>query len=211
MLSSSRRKLLATATERYAQSLTGEAMAYLNGRGIPEDVAQRFQLGVVVDPVKGHANYQGWISIPYLTPNGPVAMKFRRLDDEPPKYLGPANQRVHLYNVGAIHAKPHTMIVVEGELDAVIMDGVVGLPAVGVAGVDNWAPHFPRVLEGFDRILILTDNDLKDDGRNPGKELQSRLLRELPQSVPVDLPPGEDVNSYTITHGVSAVRDLVGL
>ncbi len=53
-----------------------------------------------MQPFATHENYQGWLSIPYLTAMGHcVGFKFRRLDDGKPKYGSPTGQKAHLYNV----------------------------------------------------------------------------------------------------------------
>lgn len=210
-LTPARRKLLEQAVGQYAATLTAEATAFLAGRGIPLNVAESALLGAVDDPAPGHEAYRGWLSIPYMTPTGPVGIRFRRLTDDQPKYLSPPANPIHLYNVGALHRADGTIVVCEGELDALVMDQIVGAPAVGVAGVNAWRDHFPRVLEGFDKVVLAVDNDVKPDGSNPGRELQSRLLRELPQSVAAELPPGMDVNEAVLSLGVSAVQRLVAV
>ncbi len=100
MQQSEQSRSLLEAVTHYSQGLSEEAEAYLAGRGISRDVARRFELGTVVDPINGHEEYQGWLSIPYLTALGAcVSVKFRRLDDGKPKYGQPTGQKQHLYNV----------------------------------------------------------------------------------------------------------------
>ena len=80
------------AAQRYAQAITPEAIKYLEGRGISEQVAARFELGVVSDPAPGHEHHAGWLSIPYITALGLcVGFKFRRLDEGKPKYGSPSS------------------------------------------------------------------------------------------------------------------------
>jgi len=210
MASNVQSKLLLEAAHRYAQAVSPEALGVLEERGISEEVASRFMLGTVVDPSNGHEMYEGWISIPYITATGScVGFKFRRLDDGKPKYGSPTGQKAHLYNVCDITLQSPYIVVCEGELDAVITSGMLGIPAVGVPGVASWKPHFPKLFGGYDTIYIVGDNDVKEDGSNPGAEFAKRVANEVMNSTIVTLPPGMDINDYYLAHGADATRALL--
>ncbi len=171
MLSQEQAKSLQEAAHHYAEAISDEALAYLAGRGISEEVAARYRLGTITDPIEGHQGYEGWISIPYFTAlDLCVGFKFRRLDDGKPKYGSPVGQKTHLFNVVATMSATKSIVICEGEFDAIIMDAVCGVPAVGVPGVAAWKPFYPKLFGGFDVVYILGDNDVKDDGTNPGAE-----------------------------------------
>ena len=103
MASNAQSKLLLEAAQRYAQEVSPEVLVALAERGISEQVAARFQLGTVTEPINGHEMYDGWISIPYITAGGGcVGFKFRRIDDGKPKYGSPTGQKAHLYNVSDV-------------------------------------------------------------------------------------------------------------
>lgn len=205
-------KLLLEAANRYAQEITPEALKYLEGRGISERVAGLFSLGVVTDPAPGHEQHKGWLSIPYITALGMcVGFKFRRLDDGKPKYGSPLGQKSHLYNVSDITRTSSRIVVCEGELDTVIVSGVLGIPAVGVPGVAAWKPHFAKLLSGYDVVYIVGDNDLKEDGTNPGAEFSRRVAGEVLNGIIVQLPPSMDINEFYTRNGVDATKHLLGV
>ena len=162
-----------------------------------------FLLGSVVDPAAGHELATGMISIPYRTPAGVVGMKFRRIDDGTPKYLWPTGQKVGLFNVVDLHEASNTIAICEGEIDTMVLSGMVGIPSVGVAGVSQWKPWFPKLFESYERILIFADNDIKEDGRNPGQELAKRIKEDLDKAEIVHLPDNTDVNEVYLSHGTS--------
>ena len=111
---------LLEAANRYADAISEEALAYLAGRGISEQVAARYSLGTVTDPIPEHQMHEGWLSIPYMTALGLcVGYKFRRLDDGKPKYGSPTGQKAHLYNVTDITIPSSRIVICEGELDTV--------------------------------------------------------------------------------------------
>ena len=210
MASNVQSKLLTEAAQRYAQEISPEAIVALLERGISEEVAARFQLGTITDPINGHEMYDGWISIPYITAlDQCVGFKFRRLDDGKPKYGSPTGQKAHLYNVTDILLQSPYIVVCEGELDTVITSGMVGIPAVGVPGVQAWKPHFAKLFNGYDTVYVVGDNDIKEDGSNPGAEFSKRVASEILNSQIVTLPPGMDINDYYLAHGAEATRTLL--
>ena len=210
MVSNVQSKLLLEAAQRYAQAITPLALGVLDERGISEEVAARFQLGTITEPINGHETYEGWLSIPYITASGScVGFKFRRLDDAKPKYGSPTGQKSHLYNVCDITLDSPYVVVCEGELDAVITSGVLGIPAVGVPGVAAWKSHFPKLFAGYESVYVVGDNDVKEDGSNPGAEFAKRVANEVMNSTIVTLPPGMDINDYYLANGIEATRKLL--
>jgi DNA primase len=210
MASNVQSKLLLEAAQRYAQAISPEALAVLDARGISEVTAAKFQLGTITDPINGHEMYEGWISIPYITASGScVGFKFRRVDEGKPKYGSPTGQKAHLYNVADITIMKPYIVVCEGELDTVIVSGELGIPAVGVPGVAAWKPHFPKLFGGYETVYVVGDNDVKEDGSNPGAEFSKRVANEVMNSTIVTLPPNMDINDYYLAHGASATRKLL--
>ena len=211
MQSSEQMKSLLEAATRYAQNLSAEAVQYLEGRGISEDVARQFMLGTITVPANGHEMHEGWLSIPYITVMGHcVGFKFRRLDDGKPKYGSPLGQKSHLYNVVDVTLDVGSIVVCEGELDTVVLSGMCNIPAVGVPGVTAWKPHFARLFNGFDTVYIVGDNDVKEDGSNPGAEFSRRVASELTNGQIVQLPPGMDINEFYLAEGPDAINKLLG-
>lgn len=204
-------KSLLEAAERYANAIDEATLAYLAGRGISETVAARYRLGTIVDPMNGHEAHKGWLSIPYITALGLcVGFKFRRLDDGKPKYGSPLGQKSHLYNVTDLTLDIPSVVICEGELDAVILSGVCNIPAVAVPGVAAWKPHYAKLFTGYDTIYIVGDNDVKEDGTNPGADFARRVASEVLNGQIVQLPPSMDINELYLQQGVETIHSLVG-
>jgi len=201
-LSQSQRESLEKDASRFETDLPNSpAMDYLDGRGVTSLVASTFRLG--------YDREQSMLAIPYLTPAGVVNMKWRRLDDEQPKYLGLPGAPTRLFNVLALSKAQDGVAICEGELDAITLDGCVGVPAVGVSGTTAWRPFYGRIFEGYRHVWIFADNDRKDDGSNPGWELVKAVLKSVPHATPVSLPPNVDVNQLYLNEGAEAVRSLI--
>lgn len=205
-------KLLLEAANRYADQIDERTLEYLNGRGISEEVAALYQLGTITDPLPGHEGHVGWLSIPYITALGLcVGFKFRRLDDGKPKYGSPLGQVSHLYNVSDITKKSGRIVVCEGELDTIVVSGILGLPAVGCPGVAAWKPHYARLFNGYDTVYVAGDHDVKEDGSNPGAEFSRRVASEVMNATIVNLPAGLDISDYYLQNGYEQTRRLFGV
>jgi DNA primase len=102
-----------------------------------------------------------------------------------------------------LHETSNTIAICEGEIDTMVLSGMVGIPSVGVAGVSQWKPWFPKLFESYERILIFADNDIKEDGRNPGQELAKRIKEDLSKAEIVHLPDNTDVNEVYLSYGTS--------
>ena len=209
-LSDEFRQSLEQAATRYNWALRedSQALSYLHGRGILPAAGDAFRLGVVDGSIAEHANYAGWISIPYLTRlGGVVSLKFRRLSGDGPKYISPYPTRI--YNTIALDRAEQLgyVAICEGEFDALILDALAGIPAVAIPGVDTWKAHpeWRELFTGFSRVLVFTDQD------QPGQELANRILRELDTARLVQLPGGKDVNESYLSIGADKIREVAGV
>ena len=203
-LSKSQRELLAKATENYERNV-GEALPYLQSRGITEGTAGMFRLGFVKNPETGHELYQGKLSIPYLTPAGVIDIRFRSLsNDSGPKYLSRPGASTHIYNIGALSRDNGMLVVCEGEIDTIIATQV-GFIAVGLPGANNWKQFYSRVLDGWEKIMLFCDGD------NAGREMAKTISRELDNVFPVFMPDNQDVNDVFLAEGAEGLRKRVGV
>jgi DNA primase len=204
--SQSQKDLLERATNKYAASIS-LAQDYLASRGIPLEVARLARLGVVAEPEVGHEQYQGRLSIPYVTKTGVVDLRFRSLNPAvEPKYMGLTGAETKMYNVLDIDKAGDFIGVCEGELDTITLSHCVGIPCIGVPGANSWKKHYTRLLADFERVFIFADGD------QPGTEFARSLARELPVTI-VQLPEGQDVNSMYVQEGSDYFHqkmDLVG-
>jgi DNA primase len=201
--SASQKSWLGELAERYHASLDEATASYLLARGIGPDDARGFLLGLVVEADPAHAQYEGRLSIPFLTPTGVVSMRFRCLEDHNckeaghGKYLSVTGEETRLYNVQALHDAGNKVAIIEGELDALIATAS-GLPAVGAPGVNNWKPYFYRLFDDFERVVVIGDGD------PAGREFVATLARHMSNSIRRPMPEGHDVNTYVLEHGPDA-------
>ena len=201
-LSNSHRQFLLRATQQYASHIN-LAEAYLETRGLSVEEAQAFHLGVVVDPLPGHEQYINRLAIPYITPGGVVDIRFRAMHGEEPKYMGMPGAQTTMYNTQACFAARNYICVTEGELDCVIMGTKTNHPSVGIPGANNWKPHYSKILDDFDMVIILTDGD------SAGAEFGKKITRELPNANVIPMPEGEDVNSVIVKLGKEWIDERV--
>ena len=194
ILSAERRHSLALKAEQYAGNVE-EVLSYLATRGISEETADLFGLGYVTD-----GQFAGRLSIPYITPNGVIQIKYRCLNDAhevggkhdcSAKYLGEAGCESHLFNARALIGAGDIAVLTEGEMDAISVQSATGMPSVGYPGVKNWKPFYRLCFEGVREVVIVADGD--DVGRRTAKQVAEKL--GMVARV-VDLGDGYDSNSF---------------
>lgn len=202
-----RREFLENATASYASTLADSpAVDFLKGRGIDGPTAQRFRLGYVESPLENHDQMQGMLSIPYVTPTGVTAIRFRRISGEGHKYHQETGSFSPLFNVRDLHRPERYLAICEGELDAIVMSGMVGVPAVAIPGTGQWGKRgkfYCRLLQDYDKIFIVMDPD------KAGQDIVPGIVKLVPNTVNIVLPM--DVNDTFIRDGAERILKEMGL
>lgn len=213
VLSSSERKSLAERVWKYHEQLKSPEgaplLAYLTEeRKLSLATIDRFLLGAVVSPDVLDEEARGMISIPYTTPNGPVALRFRRSPkrETGPKYWQPEHTKLTIFNTPGLFASEETIAITEGEMDCITLVQA-GIPAVGIPGASAWKGHYELLFEGYESVIICADND--DQGA--GRKFASKVAQNVPGPEVLLMPEGHDVNSYYCEFGRRALREYMGL
>lgn len=219
VLSNGERKLLARRVAEYQSQLFSDdgspLLDYLTEtRGLSVETIIRFNLGAVVNPVESDEQETGKIAIPYLTPAGPVAMRFRKMPDaKGPKYSQPAGSKLTIFNTEQFNSPKAWIVVTEGEVDC--MTAVQsGLPAVGLPGVSAWRDHYSIIFAGYERVIIMADNDGNGDKGAEGEDgagmkFAKKVAANVPAPAIFQMPEGHDVNSYYLANGAEALRAYI--
>jgi len=202
-LSSSQKNFLLQATQRYAARIE-LAKEYLLSRQLSVEEARVFHLGVVEDPLPGHEAYIGRLAIPYITPSGVVDIRFRGIHNEDPKYMGLVGAKTTMFNTQACFVADKYICVTEGEFDCIMMTVKTMHPTIGIPGANNWKPHYAKILDDFDTVIVLADGDAA------GLEFGKKISRELGNVNIVSMPEGEDVNSIMIKRGSDWIDERIG-
>jgi len=210
--SSARRSSLEALALECEQQLPA-AGPWLEARGIDRATAEKFRLGVVpASPSPELAHLVGWLSMPSLSRTGVEGIRFKRIrSGDGPKVLPLATgDTTRLYMPRILFERTAVMAITEGEPDAWVLNQV-GIPAVGVPGVNNWKSHHPRMFAGFSEVLVFGDND------EAGRKFASALTKDIPTARAVIVgSEGDDVNDYYLAHGglnggAEALREAAGL
>ena len=206
----SQRETLEEAVTSYQQAVSPAVARYLLERGIEEQAAATFRLGVVEDPAPGHDRFRGMLAIPYLHRSGyPLTIRFRCLRDQEHdcrdyfhgKYNGLKDEPTRIFNTTALFQAESEIHVTEGELDAIILNQI-GLPAIAVPGAHNWKYHYTVVLAGYSRVWVWGDDD------EAGHEFVGKVTRACRQARGVRIKGG-DVTDLYLRGGASALLDLI--
>lgn len=210
MPSNALRKYLDRASATYHEQLriNGRSLAgatqYLADHGILEwRIAEKYMLGYVAEPLPGDEQFAGCISVPYLSPNGVTAMKYRSLGNDSRKYNGLRGQKTRLYNPAAYFEAGDVVGVTEGEVDAIAATERIGIPSVGVPGASNWLPIWTPLFRDFQHVLLFADGD------EPGRAWAARASDEVGwRARIVQCPDGEDVSSMVASGRAEELQKL---
>jgi DNA primase len=152
----------------------------------------------------GHEPYKGRLAIPYITPSGVVDIRFRALlPEQEPKYLGLVGSKTTMFNTQALFAANKYICVTEGEFDCIMMSVKMPHPTVGIPGANNWKPHYVKLLDDFETVIVLADGDAA------GLEFGKKISRELGNVNIISMPDGEDVNSMIIKKGSNWIHERI--
>ncbi len=188
------------------------ATAYLSDRGLEAKNLRPYRLGVVVEPAHGHEHAQNRLSIPYLTPTGPVGVKFRCLEAHAcgevgcARYTYPVGHRQTLYNTGTLVQDHPFVVLTEGELDAIAVETLTGLPAVAYPGVATWKGnrYWGRCFAGYETVFVIADGD------KPGRKAAADVADDIVGSAVVNMPDGHDSNSFLAAYGWETYLERLG-
>lgn len=207
-LTDTRLKALEAAASRYANDamLSDNFADWVARRGLTEETATGFRLGVVEDPLPGHNGYRGRIAIPFINANEQVVqLRFRCAQphscDGHPKYLGEPGDDVRLFNTRALTNPVIDLHLCEGEIDCMILTQL-GFNAVAVPGVGAWHGRHVQLMHGYRRVYVWGDGD------QAGRDFARRVHDDVRHAIAVPLPDGEDINSLFLRGGEASVRAL---
>lgn len=176
------------------------------------EVATSSLCGVVSDPEQGHERFVGWLSLPYVTAAGVVAIKFRNLDPESDRrWDAPAGSKIRLYGASDLADGGEVAVIVEGEMKRLVAKSF--MPDVSVVGTwgTNWFDHWSRCFGDYDRVVVVADNDLRPDGSNPGRKHAEKVVKNVPGAELVLPPEGVQMDEWLLRDGVEVVRAAMSI
>lgn len=207
-LTPQRREILNTATQTYYEQLknSSEAIEYLKGRGFDGGACKKLRFGFVGEPLENHKQMAGMLSIPFVTPTGTVAIRFRRIAGDGNKYHQETGSVSPLYNVRDFHRPEPYIAICEGEFDGGVLSGLVEVPAIGLPGVGQWSKNgkiYRRLFQDYDKVFVIMDPD------DSGQKVAVQIVKSIPNAVNIVLP--FDVNDTFLAYGKEYILKELGL
>lgn len=207
-LSPEQKKFLLDAARTYRESLPGSpGESHLRTRGLWTKGIEKFGLGYVGEPAKGHERFGGMLCIPYVKDKDLIVhMKFRCIAPGcehrgHSKYDGLSGGN-HLFNTMSLQRDPELVVVTEGEMDAVAAD-VAGVPSVGVPGANSWRPWYSLLFRGVPEVIVAGDAD------EAGRSFAKVVTNSVKHARSVELPDGQDINSVVQNNG--NLKEVLGI
>ncbi len=173
---------------QYHRALPDRIRAYLNARGIPDEVIDRRLLG-----------WNGVrITIPVFNRNGVCA--FFRLAKDPddssdaPKMLSLRGSQVDLYGWEVLRLNPKRIIICEGEFDRLVLEanGFDAVTSTGGAGMfkPEWMDAFAEIPE----VYVCFDRDYA--GRQGALRVAGMIAQAKIVELPEEVGRGGDVTDF---------------
>lgn len=213
--SSAQRRSLQARVDRYRSQVGPEARRYWISRGLNDETAERFQLGYV--PRGEEGGIGGRLAVPYLTPAGPLGVKFRCIRphnckdyEHHQKYLADSGAEQFLFNAQTLLTATR-VVLVEGETDVMSIEQL-GVPAVGYPGTGNWTAnqYWRWCFDSVDEVIVVSEGDKagRESGAAITKSLRDAVKGEIRN---VELPEKHDSNSLIQAEGPIEFMDRLGL
>ncbi len=185
-----------------------EAVSYLNGRGISEDVIKKYQITVQTQ----HPNI---LVFPFLDAAGQMQfVKYRKTDfdrekDKNKEWCEP-NCRPILFGMAQCNNKFDKLVVTEGQIDSLSVaeagiENAVSVPT-GAKGF-TWIPYCWDWINRFEEVIVFGDHE---EGRiTLLDELTARLKCTVKHVLEEDYRGCKDANEILQKYGVEQVRVCV--
>lgn len=198
-------------------------IAYLSGRGIAQETATIAGLGYNKNWLSCSADGKcvyvpKGITIPRYNHRGTLISVNTRMfwtqDDvaerekkgkKSPKYLGVENGGFCPYVVGRLTERTETVIIVEGEFDALLLSQFVPSGTVVITmGASTYMPS-ERFITALNRkqIILCMDND------DAGKMAEKKLKILFPLSTTLDIGSNKDATELWTAQGDSGMRKIL--
>lgn len=181
-----------------------EAQAWLAGRGITLQTAQKLHVGFRQDVGKLSAKDSagGWIAFPTVEADKVTSIKYRSIVSK--SFTKQPGMATALFNANTIDPFSD-VLVVEGECDVLALEGA-GYRAVSIASAStSLTPQQKDKLMSASRVILAGDND------EPGQAAMTKLWRELPERCYVlQWPEGKkDANQFFLESCKGSVETFV--
>ena len=187
----------------------------LSSNGV--DLALAATAGLVKAGQRGYYDfYRGRLMIPtYATTGEVIAFGGRALDDSQPKYLNTSTTPVYvkgrgLYALGVARrgaAAKDALIVVEGYLDCIALHQAGFTNAVASLGTAFTPEQAAEIRKYAERVFLGFDADAA--GSNATAKSIDVLAAAGCTAFIVQLPPGEDPDTFVRVHGAAAYQALL--
>lgn len=209
-------------TSRLGQNQT--TIDYLKAHGLGYHDAVKYRLGVVNPADESDRKYEGRLSIPFITRAGVKWVKYRCVQDhdcatvpDHGKYIAPFGEDPIIFNPEAFFAADDTIGVAEGEIDAIVATEKLGIPTIGIPGVEIWQQNrkqWRHTLTDYDNVLIFVDGDKPSQAHPDGAGLE--FARAVQKDIGgkarlVRCPLGEDVASLVASGRSDYLLEKAGI
>ncbi len=209
-----------------ANGMTDAGYQFFTARGISRDIVERNSISTAKTWMPGEKNKLDAIAFPYQRDGTVVNTKYRTFDK---RFRQEKDAEKVFYGLDTV-GDHETIVIVEGEMDALSLQAAGLHQGMGVLSVPDGAPQRVRdnlppreadakfeyiwncwsVLERATKVILATDSDVP--GRALVEELARRIGKEkcwLVSWPAIDGVPRKDANEVLISDGAEVLRQCV--
>lgn len=175
---------------QYHDALPKRIRAYLNARGIPNEMIDANIIG-----------WNGWrITIPIYNKQGEVV--FFRLAKDPddarpaPKMLSSPGSSVELYGWDEILKRPREVLICEGEFDRLVLQAQGFAAVTSTGGAATFRPEWAEKIKQIENVYICFDND--QAGRNGAQVVALMIPQAKVVQWPQEVGEAGDVTDFFV-------------
>lgn len=125
-----------------------EVVEYARSRGLTPETLKKFHIGQSTH----------WMTIPSFEDNRLVGLKMRNLETEGLRFMALKGSHQALFNYDAIFLKTRPVLMVKGEIPAMLLDQLGFLACAPTGGEGGWREHW-RVALALSKVTVVGDND----------------------------------------------------
>lgn len=192
------------------QPKTDEALAYMKGRGISEDVCRRYGLYQVTRFFTGTGREEPAVAFPVMYKGQESSVKYRAVSG---KHFAAAGSPPVLFGLQTHNPEEKTIIISEGEVDALSWSQAgcansFSVPAgasVSQSEKGGWLWLSRYVFDASNKIILALDND--EPGQAAAEEIARRIGKHRVWTV--TYPDGcKDANDILLKHGPEKLEQV---
>ena len=187
-----------------------QTLDYAYNRGLLDEQIEKFKIGtpkgaLMRDPYNIRSD--NWMTIPTFHHDELMGIKLRNLTSSGLRYMSVAGSKKGLFNFNAVNMETGPVLVVKGEIAAMVLDRFGFVACAPTAGEGSYIKDVRGAL-ALCRPIVVGDND-----RNPDTADKTRMYAEkraafLSADLRFPPPQWKDIDAWILNNTTTAIPEI---